>query len=180
MRIVLAAVALALGSALLGCSSPQPSRPAGLTDSARDASFGLEIATSADRYQAGDAIPITTTIAYLGPDERTTARSAYQSLVYFGLEQLDGPLDMPGGFNRLMCYSADLVRGQPVDVAYGKSGAWTGEDPNAAFWQAFFADKQLRLPAGTWRVTATLATMTPDCRGPLDSVDASVTFRVDQ
>jgi hypothetical protein len=86
---------------------------------------------------------------------------------------------MSGGLSRLVCFPRDLIARQPIMVAYGKSGAWNEDDADAAFWRAFFADKPLRLPAGTWRITASLrAKLTPDCSGPLHSLDASVTFVV--
>jgi hypothetical protein len=37
-------------------------------------------------------------------------------------------------------------------IPFAKSGGWSEEDPNAAFLRTYFADPQLTLPSGTWRI----------------------------
>jgi hypothetical protein len=167
--------------AVLGCASPEPSPGPGPVDRVQDAAFALEVRTARDHYGTAEAIPIDTTIMYLGPRDQIVASSEFgTTLVTFGLEQLDGPLDMPGGSSDLMCDTLALTARQPLAVGFGKSGGYSTTDPTAPFWHAYFADKQLHLPAGTWRVTASLrAWTTPDCSGRLDSLDAAVTFRVE-
>jgi hypothetical protein len=143
-----------------------------------DGTFALEIRTPRDLYAANEAIPVAATIAYSGP-ARAVASSEYPSLVYFGLEQLDGPIDMSGGLSRLVCHRVDVDPAAPRVVAFTKSGAWTEEQPLAGFWRSYFAEKELRLPAGAWRITASLsATLGPDCSGGKHELDASVMFHV--
>ena len=61
-----------------------------------------------------------------------------------------------------------------LDVPFAKSGGWSADDPNAAFLRAYFADPELRLPPGTWRVEAsTAASIGEGCTGaPLKLVAA--------
>jgi hypothetical protein len=174
--IVVAAAIAACG----GSPAADPSPAAGPVDGARNDSFALEIRTPRDRYASAEAIAIDTTIAYLGPRDRIVASSEYSTLVTFGLEQIDGPLDMLDGGSDLMCRTLALTARQPLAVGFAKSGAYSQNDPTAAFWDAYFADRLLHLPAGTWRVTASLrAWTTPDCSGRLESLDTGVTFVVE-
>jgi hypothetical protein len=176
--VIFAAVVL---SALLGCASPPPPTPnPAPVGRGQDDAFSLEVGTARDHYALGEAIPIATTAMYLGPRDHIDATSAYPSLVWFGLEQLDGGLDMPSGASDAMCNALPLTARQPRSVAFTKSGSFSNSDPAAPFWRAYFTDKELHLPAGTWRITATLeAMLTPDCTGPLHTVRAGVTFVVE-
>jgi hypothetical protein len=177
IRSALGVIVLAL--AFAACGSPTPSAPKEQIGRNQDGTFGVEIRTPKDTYRVADAIPIVTNVVYLGPNGQTPASSDYPSFVSFGLEQLDGPLDMPFGGSDLMCSAREVVARQPIAVPYAKSGGWSNNDPAAGFWQAFFADKELHLPVGTWRVIASLRAMTtPDCSGAKHEFDATVTFRV--
>jgi hypothetical protein len=173
-----AIVAAGLIGALLGCGSPAPAAPVEQIDRQQDGLFAIEIRTPRDRYTAAEAIPIFTTFMYLGPDARK-AVSGSSTLVTFGLEQIDGPLDMGGGSDSI-CARYELTARQPIAVPFAKSGGWSNDDPLAAFWRAYFADKDLHLPAGSWRMTASLdAIAAPDCQGQQHRLDASVSFRVE-
>jgi hypothetical protein len=144
----------------------------------QDGTFAIEIRTPRDRYTTKDAIRIVTNLMYLGPDARK-AVSGSQSLVIFGLEQIDGPLDMAGGADTI-CAHHELTARQPIAVPFEKSGGWSNDDPQAAFWRSYFADKELHLPAGAWRITASLdAIAGPECQGQRHRLDASVSFRVE-
>jgi hypothetical protein len=180
VRTPRAILGLVACGALLGCASPQLSPASGLVDGVGNDSFALEIRTPRDHYAAAEAIPIATTIVYRGPRDQIVSSSEYSSLVTFGLEQIDGPLDMLDGGSDLMCRTLGMTAGQPLAVEFAKSGAYSESDPTAAFWSGYFADKELHLPAGTWRVTASLRAWTsPDCSGPRNSLDAAVTFVVE-
>jgi hypothetical protein len=180
--VIRAICLLVVGAAVSACGAPpaaDPSPAPGPVDGARNGSFALEIRTPRDHYAAAEAIPIATTIVYRGPRDQIVASSAYSSLVTFGLEQVDGPLDMPGGSD-LMCRTLGMTARQPLAVGFVKSGGYIPSEPTGDFWGAYFADKQLHLPAGTWRVTASLrAWTTPDCSGRRESLDTAVTFVVE-
>jgi hypothetical protein len=52
------------------------------------------------------------------------------------------------------CRPYTLSAVQPASTGLTKSGGWSEDDPNAAFYRAFFADPLIHLPAGDWDVTA--------------------------
>jgi hypothetical protein len=167
-------------AACTGLPSPEASAAPGPVDAARNDSFALEIATPRDHYASTEAIAIDTTITYLGPRDQIVASSEFPALVTFGLEQIGGDLDMPGGSSDTMCETLAVTAREPLAVRFGKSGAYSDSDPMAGFWDAYFTDPQLHLPPGRWRVSASLrAWTTPDCSGRLESLDAAVTFVVE-
>ena len=52
------------------------------------------------------------------------------------------------------CAKHDYARLAPVAIQFQKSGGYSADDPNAAFYRTYFADPVLRLPAGHWKLTA--------------------------
>jgi hypothetical protein len=53
---------------------------------------------------------------------------------------------------------------EPFVVEYIKSGGWDPrDDEHADFYEEFFADRQFRLPAGRWEVTASARFATEEC-----------------
>lgn len=52
------------------------------------------------------------------------------------------------------CVSRQLRSGEPIVSAIHKSGGFSPEQEDAGFYEAFFADPLVHLPAGQWEVTA--------------------------
>ncbi len=52
------------------------------------------------------------------------------------------------------CAPYRLEAGQPLASGIKKSGAFSDDDPEAAFTRAFLGDPVVSLPAGDWRITA--------------------------
>jgi hypothetical protein len=78
-----------------------------------------------------------------------------------------------------MCARQVIARATPLRAPFAKSGGFTGADPDATIWRAYFADPALHLPAGRWQVTASAAFYTGDgCSGQAHGLDASVTVVV--
>ncbi|MBI3751596.1 MAG: hypothetical protein HY263_08085 [Chloroflexi bacterium] len=74
-------------------------------------------------------------------------------LVGFDVVQQDGPLSMLGG-GTSDCVAVSMAKGQVQAVVFSKIGGWSIDDPYAAFYQDYYQDPQLRLPAGTWRISS--------------------------
>jgi hypothetical protein len=49
--------------------------------------------------------------------------------------------------------SSVLEKGRVYHFEYQKSGSWSADDPDAAFWENFFSEPDLRLPAGEYTIT---------------------------
>lgn len=138
----------------------------------------LDIAADGTTYRPNDLITAGATLTYSGAAERIRVVGSGSGLVGFGVQQLDGDLGT-GPFRTDDCRSYELVSGQPLDVSFIKSGGYAYEDPNADFYRSYFATRrELRLPAGVWRITA-YANMTLDhCGGNKVDLDSSITVVV--
>jgi hypothetical protein len=105
------------------------------------------------------------------------ARGSGSGPIVFGMEQLDGPLDM-GPLMTSDCAEHRLVRGVAAGRPFVKSGGFDQGNPNAAFWKAYFADPVLRLPAGRWRIAASIELAIGDCAEPWHRLEAAAEFEV--
>ena len=178
-RRVVVAFAVA---AVVACGSPPPSGSslnAPVVAKARDAQFEVLITADRERYAPGQPINIATRLTYGGPQPQIGITHGGAGPILVSLEQLDGPFD-PGGGSDASCGGSVLNLGVPVDTAYQKSGGWSGEDPMAGQYRAFFADPLVRLPVGTYRFTAVADFYEGECGGggAQHDIKASVTIAV--
>ena len=68
-------------------------------------------------------------------------------------------------------WTSDLVGrrldvGKPITSAITKSGGWSGADPNADFYNPFFHDPVVHLPAGDWMISAIAEFQTGSAAAP--------------
>ena len=156
-------------------SSPSPtSDPAPLSEGS-DALFSLTIQADRGRYEVDEPVEIATTLRYLG-EQRATVTSSGGGLVSFSIEQLDGRVDAIAGRDA-DCARFDYRPGDEEPVRFQKSGSYSNDDPMADFWRSFFAEPELRLPAGEYRITASVHYGAPEC-GDEKSFEASIVIVV--
>lgn len=169
--------AVALTVALMAACGSSPTPRLGVDGSAQDAEFSLSLHADKATYRTTDPIVVSADLAFLGlaPD---IAVFGDTGLVAFAVKQLDGNLEM-GPASDLMCAQQKIGRLTPLHVPFQKSGGFSGEDPDAPFWRAYFADPVLHLPAGTWQISA-VANMSEGagCTPPDHDLTASVTIQV--
>jgi hypothetical protein len=73
-----------------------------------------------------------------------------------------------------------MQRGVAVAHPFMKTGGFADEDRLAAFYRAYFTSPELRLPAGTWTISAVANFLgSADCDGPQHTLNASVTVVVE-
>jgi hypothetical protein len=153
------AAALAIGAVVVAtCGQAPVPTPSGPTDQpivleGRDAGFVLSMRIGSGVVDAGAPIDISATLMWEGANASASIWGSGSGPVSFGLEEIDGDIVL-GGAMTSDCQQDEFRRLVPVPVPFQKSGGWSAEDPNAAFYRTFFADPVLRLPAGRWRVTA--------------------------
>ena len=158
-RVICFVAALLVGAVLVGtCGQASVPSPSGPTDQpivleGRDAGFVLSMRIGSGVVDAGAPIDIAATLMWEGANPSAAIWGSGSGPVSFGLEEVDGDIVL-GGAMTGDCSQDEFARLVPVPVPFQKSGGWSADDPNAAFYRAFFADPVLRLPAGRWRVTA--------------------------
>ena len=174
--VVAAAIIVVLaGLALRPPPTVTSSNPGPVVASAADAEFRLTLTTPKRTYTPQDAIEPVASITYLGPDQTATIFHATKP-AQFRIEEVDGPRAM-GGATRLPCVSTALVKGTPIDVAFGKGGSPT-DDPSRGFDLAWYEDPVLRLPPGTWRIVASLDVTLGGCSGERHALEVGNVIRV--
>lgn len=146
--LAIVVVALALRPATPGIGTAGP-----VAAAAEDGMFRLELTTPRDTYEPGYAIAPVARVTYLGPDPAIAVNHSHSQLV-FQVDEVGGSRRMEGG-SRASCESTNLVKGQPLDIPFGKSGSAT-DHPATGFDQAWYEDPTLTLPIGTWRITANM------------------------
>jgi len=154
--LVLILLALASGPAVAQSPSPSPAPTFSLAThgEAADDRFRLTIKTDAPRVTAEDAIDLTTTLSYIGAAESEDIVSISPGPVEFRVEQLDGLVDT--GPDHAGPWLFVYHRGEVQDIPFSKAGGYDADDPMAPFWRTWFADPELRLPVGRYRIAASL------------------------
>jgi hypothetical protein len=142
--------------------------------SAELAGYRVTIATDRTVFRAADAVPITTTLTYVGPAVTSAWWGSGSGPIRFLVEQLDGPL-RTGGLMTADCGGPHpMPRGVASTIAFVKSGTLTDMP---AGW---FDDPQIHLPPGLWRITAETAfELATVCGGGDILMDASLVIRLD-
>ncbi len=166
--VVVAAVA-----SLVGCASPTtaPTPSPTATPAASygpaettvtDGLFRLTAHTDHATYHSDDAIGMHAVVTFLGPAATFPATGSGSGLVNFDVRQLDGPLVIQGVWTADCAPQPQMVANKPRTYVFTKSG---GFDPSASpdFWNAYFADPLLHLPAGRWSLVAEADITGVDC-----------------
>lgn len=176
MRRAPVAFAMLAAMLLAGCS-PLPGGP-GVEARDADETFELVLRVGSARYAVNQPIDLTATLSYLGPDPGVDLVGSGSGLIAYRARQLDGRLDI-GGTSTADCQTYRLDRGRPIVERYSKSGGWSNDDPDAAFYRVFFADPVFRLPRGRWRISATAGFAVEECGGVIHGLAAEVTIVVE-
>lgn len=152
-----------LGSA----SGPGPTAPELAAGTVSGRGMTLSAAAEPAVVAAGQPIEVEVTLTNEGDDPIVLSGSG-SGVIFFSVTRLEDGLTLGDSLRSGDCVS-HVIR-EPIVVPFSKSGGWSEDDPNADVLRAYFADPELRLPSGTWRIDITvLAAMGEGCTGqPVD------------
>lgn len=125
-----------------------------------------------------EVIEVTGSITNGGPGPLTVGGPG-SGVVFFSVTRLEdgvssGPPVIEGD-----CTPHEFPPGEPVDFSVKKSGAFTDEDADAGFRRSYFADPELRLPSGSWRIdVSTAGVIGEQCRGEPLEIELSLVVTV--
>jgi len=159
VHLVLAASAAAfLLAACVAAPSavPTPSTPELAAGTVTEQGITLAVAARPAVVPAGQPIEVEATLTHDGPEPLVVSGSG-SGIVFFSVTRLEdglssGPPAMEGD-----CARHELRAGEPLVVPFSKSGGYGPDDPNAEFMELYFADPDLTLPAGSWRIDVTVS-----------------------
>lgn len=150
-------------------TQPGPTAPELASGVATQGDFTLSVVVMPAVAATNQVIEVTGSITNGGPEPLTVSGPG-SGVVFFSVTRLEdgvssGPPVIEGD-----CTPHEFPTGEPVDFSFKKSGAFTDEDADAGFRRSYFADPELRLPPGTWRIDiSTAGVVGEQCRGePLE------------
>jgi hypothetical protein len=154
-----AVAGLAFGLVLGACAGPTPpssaaSLPAGPAQSASDIQgpFRLTFELPRTTFRAGEAIEGRAALGVIGGAAVAFGSSGGGPFV-FSFAEINGRRSM-GGAMTADCAPYRLEPVRPMTSGITKSGGFSNDDPEAAFYRAFLSNPIVSLPAGDWRITA--------------------------
>ena len=156
-RSAAVALAVVLLSACSAATSP-------VRGEDRQAGFLLTISSPHVVWGADQPIIVSAEFSYLGSDSVTVSGPGPGPLVAFEIVELTGSRKMEPIWE-LACATWQMTR-VPLAYPFRKSGGYSPDEPDAAFYEAYMADPEFRLPERRWAVTAVAPFMTgPGCVG---------------
>ena len=121
---------------------------------------GITLAATADPavVAAGEEINV---VAELSHDlaEPLVVSGSGGGIVFFSVTRVEDGLSSGPSVSSSDCVRHELPAGEPTVIPFAKSGGWSEDDPNAGFLRTYFAEPELTLPAGTWRIDITTSGM---------------------
>jgi len=166
-----ALVVAVLVFAAWGCDASPAPTTAPLNAKAIGDGFVLETSIPKGVWSPGEVIPVATTFTWTGADQKKTVWTFGSGPVTFDLKQLDGRRFSMGSAHTADCAPKTFTRGIPTPIPFQKSGAWDGSDPDAPFYQQFFTDPLLRLPAGRYELRVGVVGQLAECSRNARSLD---------
>lgn len=113
--------------------------------------FVLTLHADRSTYSTDEVIHIGATLEYVGQKEKVTI---WHGLPYVVFSITDGADFNVNGIIQTVLTSSTLYKGEQYHFDYVKSGGFDPDAPDGAFWESFFEEKELRLPAGTYTISA--------------------------
>jgi hypothetical protein len=136
--------------------------------------FELDLSVPKTDWTTSESIIGQASLSYLGSGSVGVAGAEF---LLFEFDEVGGTRKVVPASEQF-CQSRQLDAGHPITSPITKSGGWLPGDPNASFLASFFANPGVRLPAGTWTITAIADFSEQGCGGPVETLRASVTVDV--
>lgn len=133
-----------------GSESPADESTTQISAEATENDFCLKLFADKDTYRSDEAIQIWATLEYVG-DEDTITIWHGEPYVVFSIT--DGADFNTGGVVEDILTSTELQKGRQYHFDYVKSGGYDATAPDADFWNQFYQEEALKLPAGTYTVS---------------------------
>lgn len=117
----------------------------------KDEYFDMQLHVAQTTFKAGEPIDISASLTYTGGKKSYTVWGSSSAQVVFTLT--DGKNFGVDGASTSDLVPTEYKHGETVSYPFVKSGGYSSNDPDAAFWKSFYAEKELKLPPGTYLVT---------------------------
>jgi hypothetical protein len=102
-------------------------------------------------YTTDKNIEIYSTLEYIGDYESI---EIWHGIPYFNYQIFDGEKSFLDGLTLTVLKKTTLNKNEVYIKPFVKNGAWSDDDPDAEFWKEYYADENLKLPTGSYTLTA--------------------------
>ena len=120
--------------------------------SKKDDLFELSLYLDKGTYSTEENIFCYATLEYIGEEDSITVYSS-DPLVGFGIKD-DKYFDGDYAVNDILIQTS-FQKGQIIRYDFTKSGGWGADHPFAKFYESYYTNPNLILPAGDYKVSAT-------------------------
>lgn len=169
--------AIVLAVLLAACSGPTPSPTVSSATAEKvEGPFRLVFTLPRTTWSSGESIEGQSQLSLLAGAPVTLGGSG-SGVLGFGFAEVGGRRQM-GPAMTADCRSYRIAADEPIVSPIAKSGGFSTDGPDAAFYRAFFADPLIHLPAGEWDITAVAEFAERDCGGPQHTLEATIRVRV--
>jgi hypothetical protein len=145
------------------------------TASTTDGSFKLELTLPHLAWKTGDPIGGSADLELTGSEPATISGPA--EIIAFAYAEVGGTREVEPIWDQ-SCKVVPLDPATPLRVALSKSGAVTATGGDAVFQSLFLADPEIRLPAGTWDISAIAMFSEAGCAGPTRTIRTTLQITV--
>lgn len=146
-------------------TQPGPTAPQLAAGTVSGHGMTLSVTAEPAVVAAGQRIEVEAVVTNDGAEPITLSGSG-SGFVFFSVTRIEDGLTSGEPAMTGDCAPHVVNPGRPIIVPFSKSGGWSEEDPNAGFLRTYFAEPELTLPSGTWRIDVTsAATIGEGCVG---------------
>ncbi|MBP3964671.1 hypothetical protein [Paenibacillus lignilyticus] len=117
----------------------------------KDDLFEMKLNIAKTTFAKDEPIVYSASLTYIGEGDSITIWGGH---TYIGFTVTDGKKFNMEGANTSELVATKLVKGKTTEYPFFKSGGYGADDPDAGFWRTFYAEKELRLPPGTYYISA--------------------------
>ena len=134
---------------LVGCSTKDGKLVAGNSTNCNSGDFEMNLYSDKKEYNVNDKINIWGTIKYVGEQSSITIYSGEPFMVF---SITNGKNFNSMGTALTILKTTTLVKDKLYHYDYVKSGGFDADAPDADFWEKFYKEKDLYLPADEYTI----------------------------
>jgi len=139
---------------LLSCTTKEETVPTPISNSESNDLFTLTIYADSDKYKKDTKVDCYATLKYVG-DEPITVYHSDPMAVFIIEDDKYFPYGY-GGIRQDVLINTTFEPNEEIRLEFQKNGGWSADDPNVAFYEEFYNEKDLILPKGEYKLSVNL------------------------
>lgn len=117
----------------------------------KDDQFSVTVFINKLNFKVNEKIDLFSTVEYIGEKSEIDTWSGRPNFKY---TIFDGTNYYCEAMQLDIKVKTTFKKGEVYTYPFKKAGGWSEDDPKADYWRAYYSDPELKLPAGTYEITA--------------------------